>query len=103
MEDVQVSLPLEEVWEWCRGLPRFDQFAEIGKGLEYKGKNTLPADARTISPDHFPGAVRGFDRLTPDLRIDCQPSEVWMSVDLTVIRRRGTGTGRVAPADRPAA
>jgi len=87
---------LEEVWEWCRHLPQLAQFAEIGKGLEYKGKG-LPADAQTPSRFPFPGAVRGFARVTPDLQIDSQPPEYWMSIDPTVIRRPGTGTTTGVP------
>jgi hypothetical protein len=87
---------LEEIWEWCRHLPQLAQFAEIGKGLEYKGKG-LPADAQTLSRFPFPGAVRGFARVTPDLRIDSQPPEHWMSIDPTVIRRPGTGTTTGVP------
>jgi hypothetical protein len=82
---------LEKVWEWCQSLPRFASLAKIGQGLQYKGKDLTPG-ARTLSPFSFPGAVRGFARLTPDLRIDGRPPEVWMSVDSTVIRRPGTGT-----------
>jgi hypothetical protein len=83
---------LEEVWEWCQHLPRFDQLAEIGKGLEYKGQDKLPAGAQTLSPHPFPGAVRGFARITRALRIDGQPHEVCMSVDPTVISRPRAGT-----------
>jgi hypothetical protein len=79
------------VWKWCRHLPALARFVEIGKGLEYKGKD-LPADAQTFSPFQFPGAVRGFARVTPELRIDSQQPESWMNVDPTVIRRSGTGT-----------
>jgi hypothetical protein len=87
---------LEEIWEWCRQLPQLAQFAEIGKGLEYKSKG-LPADAQTLSRFLFPGAVRGFARMTPDLRIDSQPPEIWMSIDPIVIRRPGTGTTTGVP------
>jgi len=87
-----LQLPdLEEVWESCRHFPQLAQVAEIGQGLQYKGKD-LPADTQTISHFQFPGAVCGFARMTPDLRIDSQPPESWMSVDSTVIRRPGTGT-----------
>jgi hypothetical protein len=87
---------LEEIWEWCRHLPHLARFAEIGKGLEYKGKG-LPADAQTLSRFPFPGAVRGFARVTPELQIDSQPPEYWMSIDPTVIRRPDTGTTTGVP------
>jgi len=87
---------LEEVWEWCRHLPPLARFVEIDKGLEYKGKD-LPADAQTISHFHFPGAVRGFARMTSDLRIDSQPPEIWMSVNPMVISRPRTGTTTGVP------
>jgi hypothetical protein len=83
---------LEEVWEWCKSLPRFDSLANIGKGLEYKGSSSLPRDIQTLSSSPFPGTVRGFARLTSDLRIDGRPPEVWMSVDPIVISRPRSGT-----------
>lgn len=85
-----------KVWEWCQHLPPLARFIEIGQGLEYKGKD-LPADAHILSRFQFPGAVRGFARVTPELRIDSQPSETWMNVDPTVIRRPGTGTTTEVP------
>jgi hypothetical protein len=87
---------LEEVWEWCRHLPPLARFVEIGKGLEYKGKD-LPAGAQTLSRFQFSEAIRGFARMTPDLRIDRQPPEMWMSVDPAVIHRPGTGTTTGVP------
>lgn len=84
-------LSTEEIWEWCRHLPPLAYFVEIGKGLEYKGKD-LPDEAQTLSNQYFPGAVRGFDHINRDLRIDSQPPETWMSVNTSVIRRPGTGT-----------
>ena len=73
-------------------MPRFDQLARIVKGLDYKGQDKLPTGAQTLSPYQFPGAVRGFARITPDLRTDGQPPEVWMSVDPTVIGQPRAGT-----------
>ena len=67
------------------------QFVEIGKGLQYKGKG-LPTNAQTLSQFPFPDAVRGFARMTPDLRIDSQPPDSWLSVDPRVISRPRTGT-----------
>ena len=87
---------IEEVWAWCRHLPPLARFVEIGQGLQYKGKG-LPADAQTLSPSQFAGAVRGFARMTRALRIDSQPPEIWLSVDPTVIRRPGTGTTTGVP------
>jgi hypothetical protein len=83
---------LEDVWEWCQSLPRFEHFAKIGQGLMYKSQNNLPVNAQTVSSNPFPGAVHGFARLTPDLHTDGQPPEVWMSIDPAVIRRPMTGT-----------
>ena len=84
------------VWEWCRHLPPLARFVAIGQGLQYKGRS-LPADAQTVSCCHFPGAVCGFAHVTPELRIDRQPPEIWMNVDPTVIRRPGTGTTTGVP------
>jgi len=90
--DASLHVPdLDEIWEWCRHFPRLADLAEVGKGLEYKGRD-LPVNAPTLSSMPFPGAVRGFARITPELQIDGQPSEVWMSIDPAVIRRSLTGT-----------
>ncbi len=86
---------LEDVWTWCQRLPRFNDIAKIGKGLDYKGKSSLSEGVQTISSVPFPGAVRGFARLTQDLRIDGQPPEVWMSIAPKAISspRSGATTG----------
>jgi hypothetical protein len=90
--DANMAIPdLEEIWAWCRYLPRYRTIAKIGKGLEYKNKAVLPANAQTVSPFPFPGAVRGFARLSKDLEIHGQPPEVWMSLDDRMISHRRTG------------
>jgi hypothetical protein len=95
--DTSLYIPeLEEIWEWCRHLPRLAQFVKVGQGLSYKSKGLL-ADAQTLSRFPFPGAVRGFARMTPDLRIDSQPPEFWMNVDPVVISRPRTGTTTGVP------
>ncbi len=80
---------LEEVWQECLALPRLADFAEVAKGLEYL--SGLPA-GETFSATKFHGAARGFVRLSPSLRIDGQPREMWLSLEPEKIRRSGSGT-----------
>jgi N-6 DNA methylase len=90
--DANMAVPdLDEIWAWCQYLPKCYEIAHIGKGLEYKNKAVLPANAQTISPHPFPGAVRGFANPRKDLQIHGQPPEVWMSLDPRVISHRRTG------------
>jgi type I restriction-modification system DNA methylase subunit len=96
--DANMAIPdMEEVWAWCRYLPKCHEIVKIGKGLEYKNKTTLPPNTQTISLHPFPGAVSGFARISPALQIHGQPREVWMNINQSVIRRSGTGTTTGVP------
>jgi len=89
---------LDEVWEYCQALPNLATMADIGKGLEYKGKE-LPPGAATISKSKFKGAVRGYAEYDKDVKIIESPRCSWMNLDRRVIRRAQRGlpprTGQV--------
>lgn len=82
---------LEEVWEACHHLPKLGSLTEVGKGLEYKGKDDLPEGATTFSTESFPEAQRGFVKVDRALEIHAQPREFWLNLDPGVIRRTGAG------------
>jgi len=82
---------LEEVWEACNHLLELVSLAEVGKGLEFKGRDDLPAGATTFSTESFPEAQRGFVKVDRDLEIHAQPREFWLNLDSRVIRRTGAG------------
>ena len=83
---------LEEVWRWCQSAPDLASIADIAKGMSYKGREKLPPGLPTFSPQHFPGAVRGYERWDRKVELTGQPEEVWMNLDPRVIREPGSGT-----------
>lgn len=85
---------LEEVWSWLRFLPRLADFAEISKGLDYKGQDVL-AGKVARSDRRFEGAVEGFTGVPRSLQIHQLPHLSWMSLDSDVIQtpRAGATTG----------
>lgn len=83
---------LEEIWLWCSRYPRLRGSVDTGQGLSYKGQGKSPAGGKTISTSPFAGSVKGYARLKPELQIHDQPTEVWMSLDSRVLRRKHSGT-----------
>lgn len=86
---------LGSVWEYCQGLARLEVVADVGKGLEYKGRKKLPPNSKTIDKRKFSGAVQGYAKFRGTLGLTAQPVISWLSLDSDVIRRpnRGTQTG----------
>ncbi|MCP4548666.1 MAG: SAM-dependent DNA methyltransferase [bacterium] len=94
----QMRFPeLEEIWDCCSTLRVLDDLAVVGKGLEYQGKQHLPAGGVTWLDHWFTEAFRGFVHLKRGLNIHEQPEEVWMNLDPAVIRRAGAGRRRGIP------
>jgi hypothetical protein len=81
----------EEVWSHLEHLRPLEDFADVGKGLEHKGKG-LPPGAITVSDQPFPGAVKGFANVEETLELHGLPEEVWFNLAPDVIRRKGLGT-----------
>jgi hypothetical protein len=84
---------LDEVWHACRQLPRLKQIADLGKGLEYRGQESLPKGSTTHSPQAFRGARRGFVHFDSgvELQLHDLPKLYWMNLDKAVISRPRTG------------
>jgi hypothetical protein len=84
---------LEQVWEWLASHARLSVAANVGKGLQYRGADSLPAGTPTISAHSFPGGRSGFARINDreDIQLHELPSSVYLNLDSSVIRRSGTG------------
>jgi len=95
---------LHEVWEYCLRFPRLKEVATVGKGLEYKSmcpegetydnKKHLPQNALTISKHKFPGAIRGYAKFKEGIKLTEKLPLTWMNLDVSVIRRPGSGMER---------
>jgi type I restriction-modification system DNA methylase subunit len=85
---------LEEVWEFCREMPRFGDIAEIGKGLEFLSTSNplFPKNAITESHTQFKDSVQGFARLRRSLLTHQKPDAVWLNLSPSVISSSGLGT-----------
>ncbi len=82
---------LEQVWMALESNDRASDWAEIGQGLQYLGKD-LPEGADTYSDVRFSDSVLGFVRFEPEsLELHQLPTAYWLNVDREVIRRPGTG------------
>ncbi|MCI0387521.1 MAG: N-6 DNA methylase [Acidobacteria bacterium] len=84
---------LEEVWEFCREMPRFGDIVEMGKGLEFLSMSNplFPKNAITESHTQFNDSVRGFARLRHSLLTHQKPDIVWLNLSPSVIRSSGLG------------
>ncbi len=88
---------LDDVWEALGQLPRFEQFADIGKGFDHKGDNdpSLPPGTMKVSPVPRGGMVPGFAGWREGQMTHQLPELVWLNLDPSFIgsERRGTTTG----------
>jgi hypothetical protein len=101
---------LHRVWNACRTLPKFKQFAEIGKGFEHRSRQDprFPEGAITESKEKQPGLVEGFASIDDSPETHLQPSVWWLNLDKSTIRRPVAGTAigipqitmNYAPVDR---
>jgi type I restriction-modification system DNA methylase subunit len=77
-------IELREIWDYCRENPKFQKYAIIGRGIEYKDFDN------SVKEYEFPGAVKGyanFEKVTGganpkkvDLSIAELPDLSWMSL-----------------------
>jgi len=75
---------LKEIWDYCKGYPEFQEYATIGRGIEYKDFD------KSVKKEKFSGAVKGyasFEKHTKDKRtkkVDINITELpgffWMSL-----------------------
>jgi hypothetical protein len=86
---------LEEIWDLLRDNPKLEDAAQIGEGLSFKREDSLPSGVRTYSQEPFPGAVKGFVRLTRDLQLHRTPPEMLLNISADAVRvpRSGTQVG----------
>lgn len=76
---------LKEIWDYCREYPEFQEYAIIGRGIEYKDFD------KSVKKEKFHGAVKGyasFEKLTKgkkpkkiDINIVGLPDHFWMSLN----------------------
>ncbi|MGB2705905.1 MAG: N-6 DNA methylase, partial [Candidatus Omnitrophota bacterium] len=89
-------LELKEIWDYCREYPKFQEYAIIGRGIEYKDFD------KSVRKEKFPGAVKGyasFETFTRgkkqkkvDINITKLPDHYWMGINATEIRNPRYGT-----------
>lgn len=88
---------LEEVWEYCKTLPKFGDIAYIGKGFDFRSPEDpkFPPGAITESKEKAEGLIEGYARLYKHIRTHKLPTAIWMNMDTQVIKtaRLGTMTG----------
>jgi len=86
---------LEDVWEHLAPLPRFGSLADIAEGFSFKSERALPEGIVSQSQDPFPGAVKGFVRIGPELQLHDLPRELYVNVgqEALIRARKGTITG----------
>jgi len=70
--------------------------ADVGKGLEYKGRD-LPPDVNTVSTRRFPGSVQGYAKFDRGVKLTGKPQLCWMSLEPDVVRRPGWGVQTGVP------
>ncbi len=103
---------LPKVWDACRHLPRFDQFAKIGQGLTHRAKSdpVFPKGTITESREKLSGLVEGFASIDDSPDTHLTPTRWWLNLDKRTIRRSLAGTEigtpqivlNYAPVDRDA-
>jgi hypothetical protein len=83
---------LEEIWNFCGNNPKLVNIASVGQGFEFRGAD-LPEGSYTYSDRKFPKGLAGFVHFDPGLQLHELPTESWVNLDSTVIRRAVSGTG----------
>jgi hypothetical protein len=90
-------IPSQDIWQYCRNLPKIGSIANVGRGLEYKSvKNST-------SRTKFPGAKQGFVRFERtledrrgvrkkvEIRITQLPDLYWMDLSDQAIENKRCG------------
>lgn len=91
-ESASLRVPdLQEVWNFLKHNATLSDFAALGKGLEYRGRD-LPAGNVTYSQRPRAGAKAGFVLFDPGIQLHQTPTEYWMNLAPSVIRRPVSGT-----------
>jgi hypothetical protein len=90
---------LHRVWDECRALPKFKQFAEIGQGLTHRSSQDplFPKGAITESKEKQPGLVEGFASVDDSPETHLQPSIWWLNTAKATIARPRHGSATDIP------
>ena len=99
---------LRQVWNACRTLGKFREFADIGQGLIHHSPNHphFPKGAVTESAHKIEGFVLGFSGMDDSPDTHLLPLTRWLNLDKNVVRFYGGETGvpqvllNYAPVDR---
>lgn len=81
---------LEPVWLALADYPRATEFAEIGKGLDFRGRD-LPPGTPTYSDQEFSGGLPGYIRLERGLQLHELPKLHWMNLADDAVSSKRTG------------
>lgn len=78
---------LKEIWDYCKQLCKFKEYAEIGRGIEYKDFS------KSVQKNKFSKAVKGFGKfeIKKDVEIDQLPDYYWLSIDSDDIKNARYG------------
>jgi len=82
-------LQLKDIWDYKTGSV-LEDICDIGKGLEYKGRD-LPKAAITFSDQPFTGGIEGFAHYGRNISITELPPVVYLNLSSEVIRRHQWG------------
>ena len=82
---------LNEIWEYCSDKFTLDNICDIGKGLEFEGKD-LPKGSITISDKLHNNLTEGFASYDKKISITELPPVVYLNLSSEVVRRPQWGT-----------
>jgi type I restriction-modification system DNA methylase subunit len=97
-KDSSMLVPdLNEVWQVLAAMPRFEQFADIGKGFDFKGDDdaSIPKNVQKMAETPGGNFVAGFSSWRRDQMTHQLPKLAGLNLSASVIasERRGTTTG----------
>ena len=84
---------LAEIWDYCKHLPEFEDYCEIGRGIEHKDFK------KSVQKARFPNARKGFGKCgqRANIKIDALPEYYWLSLDKNDIKQPRYGLPRNSP------
>ncbi|MES2738902.1 MAG: N-6 DNA methylase [Verrucomicrobiota bacterium] len=98
--DYDLRVPdLENIWAACQGLPKLNDFVEIGQGFSFIGEDQpdFPVGSQRTSTVPLPGFEEGFENLGKQVMTHRLPPTIYMNMDEKIIRREILGRGKGKP------